>query len=1040
MYASRIRRHWVAPWLFLTLAFQLHLAHAVLTITDNLNGVASDYPWQSIGGACLTAGNGTGSIPSCHALERIPTADPAGSGVLRLTDAKKNRAGALLSKFTVPSGEGMQVSFTTVTWGGNSYLQTGADGMSFFLLDGDRITSIDHTTPLGSFGGSLGYSRSHRGVAGIPGGYIGVGIDEHGNFSNPEDNGVEGPGFAPNMVAVRGAEAGGYRYMAGSRVLGPIAASVASQRAQATPISFDLRISRDGLLNMAYSRAGGIANPVISNLWIASANGSLPSKFYFGFAGSTGDGTNVHEIMCFKASGLLTSASSAATNLVQSAKVQLGTQLYLAHYRSDSWVGDLTAQPLELDPVTLDVSINPVATWDANCGLTGGACPTTGRDAVLQPSEERTILSFNGQRGIPLRWDQLTSAQRVALGEPTGNAIAGEAKDRLNFLRGDRGAERDALGPFRVRNGILGDIINSSPTWVGPASLPADTRWVDVLHPQSRPVEGSSYQKFFSDVATRANVVYVGANDGMLHGFRAGAYTAQAEFDKQAANDGRELMAYMPSASVMSISPAVPQLDYTHPQYAHNAYVDAVPGVGELYYQNAWHTWLVGGMGGGGNPGGVLGDTHDTGNGAIFALDVTDPALFREANAARLVKGEWSAANLRCRYDRPARPCGANLGNTYGTPIVRRLHNGNWAVIFGNGFHSATGRAGVFILSVDHLSGEISPYFLDTGAGSPQHANGIAYVTDADLDKDRITDYLYAGDLFGNVWRFDLTSTNPAQWRPRAKAIFNTGGAPISTQVVATVEEHAGRPGRVMLMVGTGHILPQTLNAAAIANPQSHHFFGIWDWDMTDWNQHSRVTLHALRSDVPGVPPSQTLGPHHLQAQTLTTHASNGHATIQRVRTITQNAVCWQGTLECLSPRENTQFGWRVALPERQEQIIYNPVMYGGLVHFSTTIPAATHPLNCGVEQPATGFTMALSPQHGSSVQTHFYNNFASGMAPNTPVVGLGLGAVGTPSFIKVNGNSYLVTQTSLGKPSLIRLNPSAAKSVVKRITWKQIR
>jgi len=1039
-------RRAVSPWglWLLALTFQLPFAHAQHTIADDLNGSASNYPWQSIGGACLTAGDGTGSIPSCQALNRIGTPDAAGKGVLRLTDANRYRAGALLSKFTFPSKEGLQVRFTTVTWGGDSFLQTGADGLSFFLLDGDRIASIDNNTPLGSFGGSLGYSHAHGGTPGIQGGYLGVGIDEHGNFSNPRDNGIGGPGFSPNMVAVRGGEAGGYRYIAGSQVLGPIANSAALRRDQATPITFDLRISRDGRLNVAYSRAGGIFNPVISDLPIARDNGVLPGKFYFGFAGSTGFGTNIHEIMCFKAGDLLSSGSSAATNLVQAAKVQLGSQLYLAHYRTDGWVGTLTAQSLQWDPVTRDVSINPVATWDANCGLTGGACAATGQEARLQGPHDRSIVSFDGQQGIPFRWDRLATTQRVALGAAmgaaAGSATVVQAQDRLNYLRGDRRAEREASGPFRTRRGILGDIMHSSPTWVGPARSPAEARWTDTLHPQAVAAEGSSYRAFFNQVATRANVVYVGANDGMLHGFRAGAYTAQSKFDMQSVNDGRELLAYMPNASVVSISAAIPQLDYSHPQYAHNAYVDAAPGVGDLYFQNAWHTWLVSGMGGGGNRGGVLGNTAEIGTGAIFALDVSDPAAFSEANAASLVKGEWNASNLRCVNDKPNKACGAHFGNSYGTPIVRRLHDGNWAMIFGNGFHSATGHAGVFVLSVDKQSGMITPYFLDTGTGTSQRRNGIAYVSDLDLDQDRITDYLYAGDLAGNVWRFDLTSTQPAQWQARERAVFHTDGAPITTQVLANVVHKAGMPGRVILTVGTGHIIPQTLDAAAIANPQSHHLFGIWDWDMTSWNQRSPASVHALLPGSPGLPGTQTLGAQHLQTQTLTTHADTTHPTIAHYRTITQKPVCWQGASDCVFPSQNNRFGWSMPLPERHEQIVYNPVMVDGLVHVSTAIPALTSNVNCSPEHLATGFTMAFSPDEGAASPMHFTGIFALPDATRPPIAGLGLGAVGTPSFITANGYQYLVTQTSLGAPSLVRIHPTRSLPDVKRVTWKQIR
>ena len=592
---------------------------AQLVIDDDLSMGASRYPWLSIGGACLTAGRGGGSIPSCRSLNSNFALDPLGHGALRLTSANQDQAGGVISTTPFHSNQGLQVTFTSVTYGGNGFGGTGADGMSFFLIDGDRVSGIRPSTHLGSSGGSLGYSRSRGGVPGIQAGYLGVGIDEYGNFSNPEDNGVGGPGFVPNVVALRGAQTTDYRYVTGSRVLGNIASTGALRREDAVPITFNLNITSDGLLSMAYSRQGGVSNPVITNHSIAQSNGRMPSRFYFGFAGSTGAGTNIHEITCFKAAGITTSGSSSSSNVLQSAKVQQGTQLYRALYHSKDWWGQLVAQDLMVNPLTHSLSINPIANWDAHCTLTGGRCQSTGGRVTAQPSNQRMIWSFNGATGMPFRWAQLSEVQREALGDASSTV-----PPRYRYLRGDR--SRELPGGFRTRAGVLGDIVNSSPTWVGPPQQPYTKAWVDALYPEMSAPEGDSYRGFARTQATRTNVVYVGANDGMLHGFRAGAYRANGTFNTRAPNDGRELLAYMPSASVMTLHSPVAQLDYSHPQYAHNAFVDATPGVGDLFYGGAWHTWLVSGLGAGGNPGGVLADDTSVGSGSIFALDITNPA------------------------------------------------------------------------------------------------------------------------------------------------------------------------------------------------------------------------------------------------------------------------------------------------------------------------------------------------------------------------------------------------------------------------------
>jgi type IV pilus assembly protein PilY1 len=110
-------------------------------------------------------------------------------------------------------------------------------------------------------------------------------------------------------------------------------------------------------------------------------------------------------------------------------------------------------------------------------------------------------------------------------------------------------------------------------------------------------------------------------------------------------------------------------IDYSNPQYGHNMFVNATPGAGDVFYNGAWHSWVVGGLGAGGA--------------LIYALDVTNPGNFSEANASSLVMGEWNNTTITCVSNSN---CGQSMGNTYGTPQMRRLHDGRWAVIFGNGF------------------------------------------------------------------------------------------------------------------------------------------------------------------------------------------------------------------------------------------------------------------------------------------------------------------------------------------------------------------
>src|SRR5699024_1583176 len=162
-------------------------------------GVVAQLDWLALGYACLTAGGGTGSIPAC------PAKDEPGKGALMLTPAEKWQAGAILSDFTFPMSQGLDVTFTTYTYGGNKggTAKIGADGIAFFLTDG---TIKEPPSDTGGTGGALGYSCSitnnpadskpekgqFKKAEGMAHAYLGLGIDEYGNFLNSGDNSSDG--------------------------------------------------------------------------------------------------------------------------------------------------------------------------------------------------------------------------------------------------------------------------------------------------------------------------------------------------------------------------------------------------------------------------------------------------------------------------------------------------------------------------------------------------------------------------------------------------------------------------------------------------------------------------------------------------------------------------------------------------------------------------------------------------------------------------------------------------------------------------------
>lgn len=1253
-------------------------------VSDTFTGTAANLQWASFNGACLTAGAvpATGTVPTCSQLayygSQVQTglttnADTAGNGALRLTNGCASgtcyydQNGAIISETPFSSAEGIQVTFTTYTYGGDNSGGHGADGIGFYLLNGSDAAKVTaaaanpsntggtNTWTLGSWGGSLGYSCSNTNspYPGMTDAYIGLGMDEFGNFLNAGDNtgtgalnasnatsgtGVQtgpysgttgggGPEYQPGRIGLRGygninlislqavnasattanvqatcANGGSYTYdtgaftpvtttvwtytyttgsgrntttntfsgnlyqlkngnysQAGSTTStsdgftgsgtaygitgttnhgntnvytaitiasGPVTTQVpvtatatfadyaaipngyvnlpsttplanesATSRATATPVSYKLQITQDGLLSLWYSWNGGNYIPVLTSQSIASSNGTMPSSFLFGFGGSTGGSDNVHEITCFQATPATQAASSVGINVQETSQVDTGTQIYLGFYHTNNWWGQLESVEVYANSDG-SISLGTTPNWDASCVLTGGSCPSTGATGITaQGTGSRNLVTWSGTAGIPLTWGRLTTTEAGWLNNDSQGA------NRTAYLQGDRSNEvtTSGSGVFRARTSVLGDIIDSSPTWVGPPSTDYPNSWQDLLHSTQVPSEnsGQTYSAFVTEYASRMNVVYEGANDGFMHGFETGYYNASGNYVGTTTNgvftgtynDGYEMIGYMPQAVLQTIhNTSDPTLDYSSTHYAHNYYVDSTPGTGDIYYGGKWHTWLVSGLGAGGN--------------AIFALDVTNPTAITAgvpaggAGSSTLgagnVIGEWSnSANspLVCGTDTSTSQCMTNLGQTYGTPQIRRLHNGEWGVIFGNGLNSSTGVAGIYVMTINSSGGVDTVYFLSTGVGAPagssnaEGPNGIAYVTAADLDGDHITDYVYAGDVYGNLWRFDLTSATPGSWavtkypnttngalfstpqtsystRVNGNTVNATTYQPITTQVLALATEPVTN-GKyyVMLEFGTGAVQPQTSTTAIsyAAGPQA--LYGIWDW-----MQGAASTPGSTYAGLSASPPTAAIGQSTLEQQVATTLAAGSYTTtnttVQGYRTVTQNTICFVG-MTC-STNAGTQYGWYMNLPgftgvpqvgvntttgvpTQTEQVIYNPVELDGAFIVDTTIPANNSPLTCSA-LTAQGWTMALNPAEGGAFAESFFEAPAGTFTQvnGASVAGVALNATGSASILSVGSQANLVYMNGSGSGAgsgsggSQEVNPQQTANG-SRVTWIQL-
>jgi len=328
----------------------------------------------------------TGGLPGNPGVTPYPAVDTSGSGVLRLTNATTDQASYVLYNRPISSSAGLFITFDFFSYGG-----TGADGFSFFLADGANPPTV-----AGGFGGSLGYAQIDADFQGdgVAGGYLGIGFDEYGNYSNPTESRVGGIGFTPDAVAIRGSEANDYAYLTGTETL-PYSLDVpdAANR-EAARRTAQIELTPEGLLSVRIDVDGdglftgeGESPEELQNFNVVEANGELPDLFTFGFASGTGIFTNVHEIRNLE---VLTFTDPPEVSDVTN-NIPAGTTTNLTGLSATDPDGDVVSYTIETLP-------------DATQGILYLGDPTAGGTAVtagqeLTP-EQITQLFFQPTAGF----------------------------------------------------------------------------------------------------------------------------------------------------------------------------------------------------------------------------------------------------------------------------------------------------------------------------------------------------------------------------------------------------------------------------------------------------------------------------------------------------------------------------------------------------------------------------------------------------------------------------------------------------------------
>nr|WP_315201129.1 PilC/PilY family type IV pilus protein [uncultured Albidiferax sp.] len=523
-----------------------------------------------------------------------------------------------------------------------------------------------------------------------------------------------------------------------------------------------------------------------------------------------------------------------------------GSYKYVARFDSTTVTGDVVAYMLQPNGL-----FNSIPAWDA-----GSLLKTRANDYVSPnlPGHSRQIITnfgnasaTNTTAAMRFRWADLPTGyvtQMTTSGTNTLNTT--NAERTLNYMRGDQSLEGASTGLRERGNNLLGPVVNATPWVQGPPAA-------NFLEYQSL-----GYTAFANlpKNLNREKLLWVSANDGMLHAFCAepGGTICPA--------GGKEVFAYVPGmlanrlneipmqrgtigrtrvlgANFTTNSPEV------QPTSTVWAYVDGnpftadvktniVPAVGTTAETGTWKTMLFGTLGRGGR--------------GVYALDVTDPSVLAagESNPSSIFKWQFSSDDDRdLGYQINDIPINANTRQAM--PVVK-LNNGQFGLVMGNGYQSIDGKAALFILFVDGpvsatgvWTGRYVKLVADATVRTGTDKNGLMGATWLDRDNNGTADAVYAGDLKGNLWKFDIKDADTTKWgvaykgsgnvnRPLFTAKYSATSGNTTTvtpmPIVSAPEYVYPAFDGVVINFGTGSSLEST-DYPKTSMPQ--RFFGVWD-------------------------------------------------------------------------------------------------------------------------------------------------------------------------------------------------------------------
>jgi type IV pilus assembly protein PilY1 len=494
-------------------------------------------------------------------------------------------------------------------------------------------------------------------------------------------------------------------------------------------------------------------------------------------ATSPTDVTNDLQLIVTK---ILDQSQSTASAAVNSTGLNANSVVYQSQFVTSDvdqdWTGNLFAYAINASTGVVTTTTNY---WSAQTKL----------DAQLPGS--RIIATWDPVQnaGTPFEWHPGNTPNFISAGSVLGQDLETFAPDTngsdvLQYLRGVKTQEMPG-GKFRDRSHILGDIVDSNPAYIGPSN---------------EGIQSASYISFAASTTNRTPILYIGANDGMLHAFDVSPPNPPPPA-LPSATMGQELFAYIPRGVYANL------VNLVNPYYnaQHRFFVNGSPQAGDVQFSDStWHSMVVG--------------TEAAGGNSVFALDVTNPALINsEAALANAVL--WDFTDV-------------DMGLGFSSPVITNTSYG-WTVLVGNGYNSLNQKPilyaldpqfGTIVAKVD-LCAAVAAAYCDLTT-----ANGLSSLIAVNSGGQvaGLANIVYAGDLQGNLWRVDISNSNPALWG--VTVLFQARDAagnkqPITTKPVASLNPRYPQVLGTMVMFGTGEFL----GVPDLTNENVQTIYGVYD-------------------------------------------------------------------------------------------------------------------------------------------------------------------------------------------------------------------